>query len=196
MRYFQEIQTVRVPPILVAKAASFANQVTPTVGTPGQGYADSHQQRQDKITFDHLISKVGEEAVRMVFKQMGRQVLGPDYQVYQCMQKSWDADLYIDSVGLAVKTQSSSAAQKFGLSWTFQAGASRYDPILNRPEAWVCFVECNQTNYECYVYPPLQIKTLSFQLPKLDRLKTSKRVVYAHSFAEAGLIGNRDQCAL
>lgn len=181
MRYFVNVQTVTIEASLTGKAKSFAKQVTPTIGSPGSGYRDSNQFNLQKIENDHFVSKVGEEAVRIVFEQIGRQVRGPDYQIYNGKQKSWDSDLYIDGLGLAVKTQASSLARKFGLSWTFQAGSARKDPILNKLDAWVCFVEFNETTRQCRVYPPYQIKELTFGEPKLERLKGSKKVIYVQS---------------
>lgn len=181
MRYFTNIQTVIADAVLVVKAKNFAKQVTPTVGAPGSGYRDTNQFNLQKIENDHFVSKVGEEAVRIVFEQLGRQVRGPDYQIYEGKRKSWDSDLYIDGFGLAVKTQTTSLAKKFGLSWTFQAGTYRKDPILNNLDAWVCFVEFNEATRQCRVYPPYQIKELTFGEPKLDKLKGSKKVVYAES---------------
>jgi hypothetical protein len=179
MRYFTVIQTVVLSPELIAKARDFAKRVTPTIGSPGSGYRDTNQFDLKKIENDHFVSKAGEEAVRIVFEKFGRQVKGPDYHIYEGKQKSWDSDLYIDGLGLAVKTQSVVLSKKFGLSWTFQAGTYRRDPILNKPDAWVCFVEFNPTTRQCKVFPPYQIKELTFGEPKLEKLKGSKKVVYA-----------------
>lgn len=181
MRYFVKVQTVIIDASLIATAKDFAKQVTPTIGSPGSGYRDTNQFNLQKIENDHFVSKMGEEAVRIIFEQLGRQVRGPDYQIYNGKQKSWDSDLYVDGLGLAVKTQSTSLAKKFGLSWTFQAGTVRKDPILNKSDDWVCFVEFNEAARQCRVYPPYQIKELTFGEPKLDKLKGSKKVVYAES---------------
>ena len=181
MRHFLKVQTIVIDQSLIAKAKDFAKQVTPTIGSRGNGYQDTNQVNLLKIEKDHFVSKVGEEAVRIAFEKLGRKVLGPDYKIYDAKQKSWDSDLYIDGLGLAVKTQSSLLAKKFGLSWTFQAGSSRKDPILNHGNAWVCFVEFNEITCQCRVYPPYQIKELTFGEPKLEKLKGSKKVVYAES---------------
>jgi hypothetical protein len=181
MRNFVTVQTVVLNKNLVTKARDFAKQVTPTVGVSGKGYADANQFNLQKIEHDHCVSKLGEEAVRIIFEQQHRQVWGPDYHVYQSGQKSWAADLYIDGTGLAVKTQTVTSAQRFGLSWTFQAGAFRKDPILNQPDAWVCFVALDEVTHYAKVYPPYQIKELKFEAPKLHKLKGSKKVVYAAS---------------
>ena len=186
MRYFVGVQTIVIEPGLIVKAKNFAKQVTPTIGSPGNGYRDTYQSNMKKIENDHFVSKVGEEAVRIVFEQCSRQVRGPDYQIYDGKQKSWDSDLYIDGFALAVKTQATSLAKKFGLSWTFQSGTYRKDPILYNPNAWVCFVEFNETTRQCRVYPPYQIKELKFGEPKLDKLKGSKKVVYAENLPGVG----------
>jgi hypothetical protein len=181
MRYFTTVQTMVLSPELIAKARDFARQVTPTIGSPGSGYRDTNQFDLKKIENDHFVSKAGEEAVRIVLEQLGRQVRGPDYRIYEGKQKSWDSDLYVDELGLAVKTQSTALSKRFGLSWTFQAGTYRKDPILNQPEAWVCFVEFSPSTRQCRVFPPYQIKELTFGEPKLEKLKGSKKVVYVGS---------------
>jgi hypothetical protein len=111
------------------------------------------------------------------------ELLSPDYAIYKSKQKSWEADLFVEGVPLAVKTQSAEAAKKYGLSWTFQAGSVRRDPILGKPEAWVCFVEL-VTFSSARVYPPYQIKDLKFREPRLEKLKGSKLVVYAEGLLD------------
>jgi hypothetical protein len=181
MRHFTTIQTLILSPELLSKARDFAKLVTPTIGSSGGGYRDTNQFDLKKIENDHFVSKAGEEAVRIVFEKFGRQVKGPDYRIYEGKQKSWDSDLYIDGLGLAVKTHSTALSKRFGLSWTFQAGSQRRDPILTQPDAWVCFVEFNPYTYKCRVFPPYQIKELIFGEPQLEKLKDSKKVVYAES---------------
>lgn len=82
---------------------------------------------------------------------------------------------------IASKTQTKSSADKFGLSWTFQCGKQRKDTILDQPESWVCFVQCDDSNtqYNCIVYPPIQIEEIKFGKPKLLKLRGEKLVVYA-----------------
>ena len=181
VHHFDQIMSILVTREIISKAAHFAAQVTPTVGTPGKGYRDAAQHNLQKIHHDHFISKVGEEAVKTVFESFGRVVRGPDYRVYRGKAKSWASDLLVNGVGLAVKTQTAKNAARYGLSWTFQAGERRYDPILRQPDAWVCFVEYNEVRQRCVVYPPYQIRALTFGEPKLERLKTSKKVLYAAS---------------
>ncbi len=181
MRFFREIQRVQLTPKLIAKARLFAEQVVGTVD-----YQDSNQVNREKIRQDHFISKLGEEAVRAVFLQYAEYVSFPDYHIYQKKAKSWDSDLQINGLDLAVKTQRSTQAAKYGLSWTFQASAVRRDPILYMPNHWVCFVECDDTgkmpSYICSVYPARQIRELLFEEPVLPHLKGKKKVVYAKNF--------------
>lgn len=119
-------------------------------------------------------------------------VVGPDYTIYPARQKSWQEDLLVNGIALAVKTQKQSMANRFGLSWTFQAGSSRYDTILNKPAAWVAFVKFDDlSGNTCFVYPPRQIKDLLFEEPKLDKLKGHKKVVYATSLL--GSTGKADR---
>ena len=178
MKFFTGIKSVDLPRDLVKKAALFAKQVTKTTN-----YSDTNQFSFSKVQDDHFISKLGEEAARMVLASYG-EVRGPDYDIYSGKEKSWEEDLYVNELGLAVKTQRRTAAQKFGLSWTFQCGTFRKDIVLNKPEAWVIFVEYNDLQpYNCYVYPPFQIKELSFGEPTLSKLKGHKKVVYAETLS-------------
>jgi len=160
----------------VKRAHIFSQQIISTID-----YSDSNQTHINKIKDDHFVSKIGEEAAKDVISAYGK-ITGPDYTIYHGKAKSWDDDLRINNIGIAVKTQRKTNALKYGLSWTFQYGQERRDRILNRPNAWVIFVEYDDTNpYNCNVYPPFQIKQLTFGEPKLQHLKTSKNVVYAHT---------------
>jgi hypothetical protein len=178
VRHFETIQDVHLSSSLISKARWFAKNVTATTN-----YKDSHQSNITKIEQDHFTSKLGEEAVKLAFEKFGKAAKGPDYTIYKSKQKSWEADLFVGGVPLAVKTQSAEAARKYGLSWTFQAGLVRRDPILEEPEAWVCFVELVSVS-SARVYPPYQIKDLRFREPKLEKLKGSKLVVYAEELLE------------
>ena len=177
MRHFASIQEVQITQDSLTRARSFAEQVTPTVN-----YADTHQANRYKVRHDHFISKVGEEAVKTIFEKLNHRVRGPDYTIYAGKGKSWEADLFIDDVPLAVKTQTAEAGKRFELSWTFQLGPYRRDPILNQPDAWVCFVEYDEPKNLCRVFPPYQIKELTFEAPKLARLQKVKIAVYARTF--------------
>lgn len=175
MSTFRTPQIVQLPPEAVERAKAFAEAVTETVD-----YRDSHQTRRKKIRDDHFVSKLGEEAVRLVFQTRKCTVEGPDYTIYGGKQKSWAADLKINELEVAVKTQRRSAAKRYGLSWTFQDSPERHDPILSLPEAWVCLVvyEDLEPGYECMVYPLRKVKQLLFEAPRLSRLVGKKQAIY------------------
>jgi len=175
MGTFREPQVIHLPPEAVASAIAFADAVISTVN-----YRDSNQSVKKKIRDDHFVSKLGEEAVRFVFEARDCTVEGPDYTIYSGKGKSWDADLKVNDLEVAVKTQRRSAAKRYGLSWTFQDSPERRDPILDMPDAWVCLVvyEDLKEDYECVVYPLRRIKQLIFEAPRLGKLVGKKQAVY------------------
>ena len=67
MATFREPQVVYLPPDAVARATAFADAVIETVN-----YRDSNQSVKEKIRDDHFVSKLGEEAVRLVFEKRDR----------------------------------------------------------------------------------------------------------------------------
>lgn len=181
MATFKEPQIVHISAKAVARATAFAEAVTETVN-----YRDSNQIIKRKIRDDHFVSKLGEEAVRFVFEQRDCKIEGPDYTIYSGKQKSWDADLKINDLDVAVKTQRRSAAKRYGLSWTFQDSPERRDPILDLPDAWVCLVvfEDLKDGYECVVYPLRKIKQLIFEAPRLSKLVGKKQAVYLETLQQ------------
>ena len=173
-KFYSSVIQIYLEREAVKRAWSFANKVISTVN-----YADSNQHQTKKILDDHFVSKLGEEACKKVLLEFTN-VRGPDYTIYDARQKNWDDDLIVDNIGVAVKTQRRTNANKYSLSWTFQCGQKRRDIILDKPDAWVIFVEYDDTHpYQCNVYPPYQIKELKFGEPKLEYLKQSKKVIYA-----------------
>ncbi len=184
MGTFREPQIIQLSQEAVARAAAFADDVVSTVN-----YRDSNQSVKKKIRDDHFVSKLGEEAVRMVFEARNAKVEGPDYNVYAGKGKSWDADLKVNDLEVAVKTQRRSAANRYDLSWTFQDSPERRDPILDTPDAWVCLVVYEDSNdgYECVVYPLRKIKQLIFEAPRLSRLVGKKQAVYLETLQKHGV---------
>jgi hypothetical protein len=181
MATFREPQVIHIPAAAVERAAAFADAVTATVN-----YRDSHQTTLQKIRDDHFVSKLGEEAVRFVFELRNCKIEGPDYTIYSGKQKSWAADLTINDLEVAVKTQRRSAANRYDLSWTFQDSPERRDPILDMPDAWVSLVvyEDLKDGYECVVYPLRKIKQLIFEAPRLSKLVGKKQAVYLETLQE------------
>jgi hypothetical protein len=174
MATFRTPQTVQLSPEAIDRANAFAEAVIETVN-----YRDSNQIQRQKIRDDHFVSKLGEEAVRMVFAARNCVVEGPDYTIYTGKGKSWVADLKINALEVAVKTQRRSAANRYGLSWTFQDSPGRRDPILSMPDAWVCLVvyEDLKPGFKCIVYPLRKIKQLIFEEPLLPHLAGKKKTV-------------------
>ena len=184
MGTFREPQIVHLSQEAVTRAAAFADSVVSTVN-----YRDSNQSVKKKIRDDHFVSKLGEEAVRMVFEARKCKVEGPDYNVYAGKGKSWEADLKVNELDVAVKTQRRSAANRYGLSWTFQDSPERRDPILDAPDAWVCLVvyEDLKEGNECMVYPLRKIKQLIFEAPRLKKLIGKKQAVYLETLQKQGV---------
>ena len=184
MPTFRDPQVVHLPIDAIERASGFANTVIATVN-----YRDSNQTRKQKIHDDHFVSKLGEEAVRMIFEARDCEVKGPDYSIYAGKQKSWAPDLRINALDVAVKTQRRSAAKRYGLSWTFQDSRERRDPILDLPNAWVCLVvyEDLKPGYECTVYPLRKIKQLIFEAPRLSKLVGKKQAVYLETLQKHGV---------
>ncbi len=182
LKLFNTLQVLKVNPEWIIKARAFAKAVVQTTN-----YQDSHQSNLQKIELDHFVSKLGEEAVREVFIKLGQKVIGPDYTIYASKQKSWQSDLVINNTELAVKTQSLDSARKYSVSWLFQSGSKRYDLILNKPQAWVCFVSYDAKKQNCTLYSPMQIKELTFKEPRLEHLKDSKKAVYLEDLLIANL---------
>jgi hypothetical protein len=175
MPTFRTPQTVQLPPEIVTRARNFADTVSETVN-----YRDSNQTKKKKILDDHFVSKLGEESVRLVFEARRCNVEGPDYAVYESKKKTWVADLKVNRLEVAVKIQRCSAANRYGLSWTFQDSPERRDPVLAQPGAWVCLVvyEDLKPGAECLVYPLRKIKQLIFEAPRIGRLVGKKQVIY------------------
>lgn len=185
MPTFKTPQTIIIPNEAQERAFRFAEMVTATVN-----YQDSNQSIKEKIRDDHFVSKLGEEAVRILFQGRECLVEGPDYGVYEARRKSWAADLKVNGLEVAVKTQRRSAANRYGLSWTFQDSSERRDPILSMPNAWVCLVvfEDLKSEMECLVYPLRKIKQLIFEPPRLSKLAGKKQAVYLETLIKHGIM--------
>jgi hypothetical protein len=174
MSTFKTPQVIRIPADAKKRASEFAKAVTATVN-----YKDSNQSVQAKIQDDHFVSKLGEEAVRILFEGRECSVVGPDYGVYEARRKSWAADLRVNGLDVAVKTQRRSAGNRYDVSWTFQDSPERRDPILDDPDAWVCLVVYEDLQEDvCLVYPLRKIKQLIFERPRLAKLVGKKKAVY------------------
>jgi hypothetical protein len=73
---FKVPQVIQIPEDVKKRALDFARAVTSTVN-----YVDSNQSIRKKIEDDHFVSKLGEEAVRILFESRECKVEGPDYSI-------------------------------------------------------------------------------------------------------------------
>lgn len=181
MPTFKTPQVIQIPADAKKRASDFAKSVIATVN-----YKDSNQSIQNKIQDDHFVSKLGEEAVRILFESRECSVTGPDYSVYEAKRKSWAADLKVNGLDVTVKTQRPSAGNRYDVSWTFQDSPERHDPILDEPDAWMCLVvyEDLQDAVEYLVYPLRKIKQLIFEPPRLAKLVGKKQAVYLETLVK------------
>lgn len=150
-------------------------------------YKRRNQSNPDKIKHQIVVGKLGELAVSRILRTTAE----PDFTIYlDKKQKSFDSDLVFEKDGtkyqVHVKTQEVDAADKYGLSWTFQYGGSGYghtDPLIIKPKdndiVAMLKVDVNSLNCElCYLIDAKELPLL-LKLPKLPQLYNIKRVVYA-----------------
>lgn len=125
----------------------------------------------NKIISDHLYGKISEQAAYQVLKNYDCKISKPDFEVHTT--PSWDSDL-TNFMGnnIAIKSQNVPSTKAFGISWVFQRNLTqRFDPILNSPDAWICFVLCGIIKpIKCMVLPLFQIKEITFREPDLTHL--------------------------
>jgi hypothetical protein len=93
-------------------------------------YASRNQTNVTKIKDDILVGKLAEYAVYKLLLLRGKNVTAPDLQVYSTNRKSFSADLKDEVFEYHVKCMKSSAAARFGLSWSFQ----KQDKLVTQPK--------------------------------------------------------------
>ncbi len=174
LSYFRNPIEISVPKSAFDKAEKFAQEVIGTIS-----YKDSYKATKAKIQKDFLIGTLGTHAVYSLFKIFTDNVSKPNHKVYKGKKKFWSPDLFVNNVGLSVKTQKSSSSKKYGLSWVFQHSNKRKDPVLRNPKGWICFVKFDEGTNKFKVFPPVQVRSLKFREPKLYYLVGKKKVVYA-----------------
>ncbi|MFA6000192.1 MAG: hypothetical protein WC783_04435 [Candidatus Paceibacterota bacterium] len=179
-KIINEIVRVEIPPKYIKGVENWA-------AGNNFNYSDSKQSNTTKNKTDHIIGKIGEVAVAIVYISRGIKVIGPNLNNYG----SWNSDLIIGGTGVGVKTQELDSANKYGTSWTFQLasdGHNRHDPVLDNPNAYVTFVKYDQKKALCWVYPIYQIKDLKFDKPRLEYLEPYKTMVYENTLPNIDLI--------
>lgn len=151
--YMQKIAKLEVETI--ENARKFAAEMVKTVN-----YADSGQTKKEVVENNILVGRLGEEAARLGFINLGYKVVGPDYKIYNPKEKRWKYDLIIENdksqkLGINVMTQAASQARYHGVNWILQSiEKGRKDPLQNDPDSLVCLVELDDSFrwYPCIIY--------------------------------------------
>ncbi len=167
---------------IIKKCENFAEK---TMENFKDNYNDRNQSIHDKIKQDFFIGKIGESCVVTAYERLGIEVFntkGEKGANYDIGSNAWGRnDLIINSTRYRVKSQPTSQAKRYGLSWTFNLNPR--DPILDNPEGNVIFVEVDDIyrNLGCDIYPPYKIKELKFTEPKREALLGKKTIVLAEN---------------
>jgi len=148
-------------------------------------YRQRNQSNQARITQQIADGKMGEIFAARHLRTQGYTCTEPDFEIYTARNKSFDADLVIDSQqAVHVKTQNAESARRWGSSWVFQAGGVGYgntDPLLDSTtKDWVVFVKLDAQTHSAMVIGPLEMAQVKQHLkdPVLDRLKGIKKCIY------------------
>lgn len=164
------------PQIVTVKKSWIKNSKEYSEGVVGTvKYGDSKQFSAEKIQNDHFTGKIAEFCAHHVLKDF-HDINPPDCQIYKGKGKSWESDL-VGKVEFAIKSQTYESYRKYGASVMFQdIKGGRRDPILDKPEAFVVYVVVG--GGFGIVLPPIQVKDLILDEPKLWHLKGKKSVAY------------------
>ena len=148
-------------------------------------YRQRNQSNQTRITQQIADGKMGEIFAARHLRTQGYTCTEPDFEIYTARNKSFDADLVVDSQqAVHVKTQNAESARRWGSSWVFQAGGVGYgntDPLLDSTTTdWVVFVKLDTQAHSAVVIGPLEMAQVKQHLkdPVLDRLKGIKKCIY------------------
>lgn len=145
------------------------------------------QRNSTKIKHQTAVGKMGEFASQAYLQSLGHECSAPDCKVYTNKtgrKKSWDSDLIVNEHKIAVKTQDSASAKRYGESWIFQKGGNGYrghrDPIIDKGESFVLFVTLSIGDKTARVRGPFHMSNIRkyFKAPKIHALKFSKACVY------------------
>lgn len=142
-------------------------------------YKKRNQFNPVKIFNDIVTGKVAEYAVYNYFKIKNRECSKPDIKIYEAAKKSFDADLLVEEkIKIHIKSQTIEQANKYSLSWTFQAE----DSLVKTPTTDDYIVLCRVDDLKVDI---LSIKSASYFIgkykdPKLFKLKGIKKVIYYH----------------
>lgn len=126
---------------------------------------------------------MGEFVSQAFLRGLGYECTDPDCEVYTTKGKSWASDLFVGEHKVAVKTQDSNSAARFGSSWVFQKGGIGYghrDPVIDGGKSFALFVTLDIENKSAELYGPFEMAELRphFKPPKVAALRFSKTVIY------------------
>lgn len=172
-----------------ARAARCRDFATRSVGTNVDQYRRRNQTDPKVIERQIFVGKLGEVAAVEWLKRRGYEPTEPDFEIYPANRKSYAADLRVVSQPIHVKSQEKSAADRFGLSWTFQYGGSTgsdREIFCAEPKGSVIFTMVD--GHAVHIYGAPLAKTLRdrdlFRDPALPRLRGIKTVVYYKDFEQ------------
>lgn len=173
---FQNHRIVDLQPKLIAACEAFADLRIEN----GDSYSDSYQGDKIKNKKDILVGALGEVALR---RFLGPACSLPDFTYYGKEDKSYSSDMMYKGHKIAVKTQWSDAARRFGLSWTFQLATSsrREDPIVSNPSGFIALCLAHEAGQAVTVQALLRATDIIpefLEPPKLAKLKDVKTCLY------------------
>lgn len=103
----------RIHPVWQERSDLFASQSDVRMALRRNQYANEAHIRRDIS-----IGKIGEFVVFATFKRLGLLFVStPSTEIYSIARRSHDADLYINDVGVSIKT---CEVSQYGTSWVFQ----------------------------------------------------------------------------
>jgi hypothetical protein len=156
----------------INKCKKFADDV---VHTNVDKYRERNQFNVDKIIDDIFVGKLAEYASYKFLLSKGKQVQEPDVQVYSARRKSFSADLMDGTIHYHVKCMKKSAAERFGLSWSFQIE----DKLVTRPSEVDVMILCEIDGTEVDIKTIIKASKVArlYTKPVLRKLWDVKRVL-------------------
>lgn len=123
-------------------------------------------------------AKLAEFAAYEYFRTRYNNVTEPDLAIYGVSGKSMDADMTTPDFDIEVKSQTLAMSQEYSLSFQFKrsySGTSSGKPL------YICGVVVDEDTWTCYIVGIYSFKDVTFEPPKKESLKTTKKVLYAAS---------------
>jgi hypothetical protein len=140
-------------------------------------YASRNQDNEGKVKADIYMGKLAEFAVFNYLWSLGKEVSAPDIMIYQAKNKSYDADLYINSQA-PLHVKSCMEISGYSNSWVFQPN----DPLVSNPnedETIALVVVNNSGRFYCYIVKATEMISM-YRDPRKATL--NKKVLYEEDF--------------